>query len=48
MLVGGKLELIFDDETIILREGDTITFLQMFGHEAKVLMEENALLSSKW
>ena len=34
MLVG-ELELIFDDETIILREGDTITVPPNFWHEAK-------------
>lgn len=34
MLVG-ELELIFDDETIILREGDTITVPPNVWHEAK-------------
>ncbi|KYG71539.1 hypothetical protein AWN68_12400 [Roseivirga echinicomitans] len=34
MLVG-DLELIFDDETIILREGDTITVPPNVWHEAK-------------
>lgn len=31
----GELELIFDDETIILREGDTITVPPNVWHEAK-------------
>ncbi len=34
MLVG-ELDLIFDDETIILREGDTITVPPNVWHEAK-------------
>lgn len=34
MLVG-EIELIFDDETIILREGDTITVPPNVWHEAK-------------
>ena len=34
MLVG-ELELIFDDETIILKEGDTITVPPNVWHEAK-------------
>ncbi|MGB5498444.1 MAG: cupin domain-containing protein [Maribacter sp.] len=34
MLVG-ELELIFDDETVILREGDTITVPPHVWHEAK-------------
>jgi len=34
MLVG-ELELIFDDETIILREGDTMTVAPNVWHEAK-------------
>ncbi len=34
MLVG-ELELIFDDETIILREGDTITVPPNVWHEAR-------------
>lgn len=34
MLVG-ELELVFDDETIILREGDTITVPPNVWHEAK-------------
>ncbi|MFT6962207.1 MAG: quercetin dioxygenase-like cupin family protein [Flammeovirgaceae bacterium] len=34
MLVG-ELELIFDDETIILREGDTLTVPPNVWHEAK-------------
>ncbi len=34
MLVG-ELELIFDDETIVLREGDTITVPPNVWHEAK-------------
>lgn len=34
MLVG-ELELIFDDETILLREGDTITIPPNVWHEAK-------------
>ena len=34
MLVG-ELELIFDDETIMLREGDTITVPPNVWHEAK-------------
>ncbi len=36
MLVG-ELELVFDDETIILREGDTITVPPNVWHEAKSL-----------
>ena len=36
MLVG-ELELIFDDETITLREGDTITVPPNVWHEAKSL-----------
>lgn len=34
MLVG-EMELIFDDETIILKEGDTITVPPNIWHEAK-------------
>lgn len=34
MLIG-ELELIFDDETLILREGDTITVPPNVWHEAK-------------
>ena len=34
MLVG-EMELIFDDETIILKEGDTITVPTNVWHEAK-------------
>ena len=34
MLVG-ELELIFDDETIILREGDTLTVPPHVWHEAR-------------
>jgi quercetin dioxygenase-like cupin family protein len=34
MLVG-ELELIFDDETIVLREGDTLTVPPNVWHEAK-------------
>ena len=36
MLVG-ELELIFDDETIILKEGDTITVPPNVWHEAKCI-----------
>lgn len=34
-MLEGELELVFDDETIILREGDTITVQPMVWHEAK-------------
>ena len=34
MLVG-EMELIFDDETLILKEGDTITVPPNIWHEAK-------------
>ena len=34
-MLEGELELIFDDETIILREGDTITVPPNIWHEAK-------------
>ncbi len=36
MLIG-EMELIFDDETIILREGDTITVPPYVWHEAKCI-----------
>ena len=36
MLVG-ELELVFDDETIILKEGDTITVPPKVWHEAKCI-----------
>ncbi|MCE7995234.1 MAG: cupin domain-containing protein [Roseivirga sp.] len=34
-MLTGELELVFDDETIILREGDTITVPPHVWHEAK-------------
>lgn len=34
-MLTGELELIFDDETIILKEGDTITVPPNIWHEAK-------------
>ena len=34
-MLEGQLELVFDDETIILDEGDTITVPPMIWHEAK-------------
>lgn len=34
-LLSGELELIFDDETITLKEGDTITVPPNVWHEAK-------------
>lgn len=34
-MLTGELELIFDDETVILREGDTITVPPHVWHEAK-------------
>jgi len=34
-MLEGELELIFDDETIILKEGDTITVPANVWHEAK-------------
>lgn len=36
-MLKGELELIFDDETIVLREGDTITVAPHVWHEAKCL-----------
>lgn len=36
MLVG-ELELVFDDETVILKEGDTITVPPNVWHEAKCI-----------
>ena len=42
MLVG-ELELIFDDETIILQEGDTITVPPNVWHEAKAVDGEKML-----
>ncbi len=34
-MLQGEMELIFDDETIVLREGDTITVPPEVWHEAK-------------
>lgn len=34
-MLEGQLELVFDDETIVLDEGDTITVPPMIWHEAK-------------
>ncbi|MCI5057917.1 MAG: cupin domain-containing protein [Flavobacteriales bacterium] len=34
-MLDGEMELIFDDETVILREGDTITVPPNIWHEAK-------------
>ena len=34
-MLEGEMELIFDDETILLREGDTITVPPNIWHEAK-------------
>lgn len=34
-MLDGELELVFDDETIILKEGDTITVPPEVWHEAK-------------
>lgn len=34
-MIAGELELIFDDETIVLREGDTITVAPNVWHAAK-------------